>query len=329
MKTVRFHQTGGPEVLVVEDVPTPEPKAHEVLIRVEAVGMNFADVLRRRGDPYPEPTPVPFTPGAEVAGTVVGIGDGVTEITMGSLVYADCWDGGYAQFICVPAFSVIPIPPGIDALQATTLVVQGLTAALSLKNAGRLAKGESVLVEASAGGVGSFAVQLAKLYGAGLVIGAASTREKRDLSLRLGADSVVDYSQPNWAETVKEMTSGRGVDIVLEMVGGATLPRALDALAPFGRMVVYGLASGEVSLVNPQRLITTNQSIIGFYIGAYLERRDLILSTLAEIVDHVVGGRLSIQIGKVLPLSQAVEAHRLLESRQTTGKIILQPWPLD
>ncbi len=196
MKAVRFHKTGGPEVLVYEDVPDPTPKEGEVLIKIEAVGMNFADVMRRRGDPYPEPSPAPFVLGAEVAGKVAAVGAGVTSIEVGTPVLATPGAGGYAQYICVPAVTVMPLPPGFGAVQAAALMGHGLTAVLALRNAARLAPGESVLIEGAAGGVGSFAIQLAKLYGAGKVIAAASTPEKRAIAERLGADASVDYTAP-------------------------------------------------------------------------------------------------------------------------------------
>jgi NADPH:quinone reductase len=326
MKAVRFHKTGGPEVLVYEEVPDPTPQEGEVLIRIEAVGVNFADVMRRRGDEYPDPSPPPFTLGVEVAGTIAAVGKGVASVEAGSLVFATPGGGGYAQYVRMPAAAVVPVPGGISAVQATTLVVQGLTAALCLRKSARLVANESVLVEAAAGGVGSFAVQLAKLYGAGKVIAAASTPEKRAIAERLGADVSVDYTTPGWADTVRELTSGRGADVILEATGGETLGQALKAMAPFGRMVVYGQSSGKPAQVDPWRLTVPNQSVAGFYLGAFLAFPDLINATLAEIIGYVMAGKLSLQVGMVLPLSRAAEAHRLLEGRQTTGKVVLQPW---
>jgi NADPH2:quinone reductase len=326
MKAVRFHRTGGPDVLVHEDVADPTPGDGEVLIRIEAVGVNFADVMRRRGDDYPEPSPPPFILGAEVAGTIAAVGPGVTALEVGTTVLATPGAGGYAQYICVPAIMVVPMPPGMSAVQAAALVGQGLTAALSLRKAARLAPGESVLIEAAAGGVGSFAVQLAKLYGAGTVIAAASTPEKRAIAERLGADASVDYMAPGWAGKVRELTSGRGVDVVLETTGGETVGQALDAMALFGRMVFVGQSSGTSALVDPWRLTVPNHTVSGFYIGAYFAFPDLIRSTLGEIIGFILAGKLSLQVSTVLPLSQAAEAHRLLEGRRTTGKVVLQPW---
>ena len=326
MKAVRFHKTGGPEVLVYEDVPDPIPAAGQVLIRVEAAGMNFADVMRRRGDDYPEPSPPPFILGAEVAGTIAALGEGVTGIEAGTPVLATPGAGGYAQFICVPAATVFPLPSGFSAVQAAALVGHGLTAAIALRDAARLAQGETVLVEAAAGGVGSFAVQLAKLFGAGKVIAAASTPEKRAIAERLGADASVDYTAPNWSEKVRALTDGRGVDVVLETAGGETVAQALDAMAPFGRMVFLGQSSGKTALVDPWQLTVPNRTVTGFYIGSYLAFPELIQSTLGEIIGFLMAGKLSLQVGTVLPLSQAAQAHRLMEERKTTGKVVLQPW---
>lgn len=326
MKTVRYHRTGGPEVLVYEEVPDPAPGPGEVLIRVESVGLNFSDVLRRRGDDYPEATPLPFTPGGEIAGTIASLGQNVDGLKAGEPVYATPRRGGYAQFVVVPASSVIPLPPGITADQATALVIQGLTAAFALRNSARLAAGESVFVEAAAGGVGIFAVQLAKLFGAGQVIAGASTQAKRDVALKLGADAAIDYTSAHWPRDVRGLTADRGVDIVLEMTGGPTLGRALDALGSFGRMVVYGLASGEPAYVDPQRLTGQNQSITGFFLGGFFKQPDLVKKTLGEIVDHVVQRRLILQVGASFPLSRAQDAHRLIESRGSTGKVVLHPW---
>jgi NADPH2:quinone reductase len=200
-----------------------------------------------------------------------------------------------------------------------------LTAALSLRKSARLIPGESVLIEAAAGGVGSFAVQLAKLYSAGKVIAAASTPEKRTIAERLGADASVDYTAPGWPERVRELTNG-GADVVLELSGGETLPEALKVMAPFGRMVVCGQSGRKTALLDPWQLTVPNVSVTGFYLGAFLAFPDLIQSTLAELIGFVMTGKLLLHIGTVLPLSRAAEAHRLLEERRTTGKVVLQPW---
>ncbi|UPG92735.1 quinone oxidoreductase family protein [Luteibacter aegosomatissinici] len=326
MKTVRFHETGEPGVLRYEDVPEPFPGPGQVKIRVEAVGVNFSDVLRRRGDDYPEASPTPFTPGSEVAGTIIELGEGVAGLAVGDAVYAVPRTGGYAQYVVVDAAMAVPLPEGIAAAEATSLVIQGLTALLSLRDAGRLSPGDTVLVEAAAGGVGAYAVQLAKLSGAGKVIAAASTPEKRAFAESLGADASVDYTEEGWPERVRELTGGRGVDIALEMVGGNILGEALRAIAPFGRMVVYGQASGERAFINPQELTVDNISVIGFYIAGYFKLRPDLINALHEIIGHVRDGRLSINIGGRFPLSRAADAHRFVEGRQSSGKVVLEPW---
>ncbi|MFO3706221.1 zinc-binding alcohol dehydrogenase family protein [Xanthomonas codiaei] len=325
MKAVRFHQHGDANVLVYEEVAQPQPGKGEVLIKIEAVGLNFADVMRRRGD-YIESSPLPYTPGIEVAGTIDALGEGVTGLEVGMAVLATPGVGGYAQYIAFPAALVMPLPPGVSAIQAAAVVAHGLTAGVALRQAARLASGETVLIEAAAGGVGSFAVQLAKLYGAGKVIAAASTPEKRALAERLGADASVDYTAPDWADQVLALTEGRGVDVVLESAGGDSVTEALRALAPFGRMVFLGQSSGENTLLDPWQLTLKNHTVTSFYIGGYMALPQLMQSTLGEIMGFIMAGKLALQIGTALPLSQAVQAHRLLESRQTTGKVVLQPW---
>lgn len=295
MKAVRFHQTGGPEVLVLEDVPIPTPGSGEILIRVEAAGVNYADTMRRNGDPYAEPSPTPYAPGIEVAGTVEAHGPGVQGPAVGTSVFASPEWGGYAQYVTASAARVMPLPAGLTPVQATTLVVQGLTASLVLRQAGQLAPGETVAVEAAAGGVGSFAVQLAKLFGASQVIGLASDGAKCARARQLGADEAIDYTDPSWPRAVRRLTGGRGTDLLLEMTGGVTLSRALQALAPFGRMVVYGQAGRQPAHVDTQRLVVPNHSIAGFYLGAYIGRRELIRSTLEELIDYVLDKRLQLQ----------------------------------
>lgn len=326
MKAIRFYETGNPDVLKYEEVLTPKPQAGEVLIKVEAAGVNFADITRRRGSYYPEQTPAPYTIGAEVVGTIEELGEAVTGFEIGSLVIATPPTGGYAQYVAVASFLVVPVPPGLSATQATTLMAQGLTAALSIKHAARMQPGESILIEGAAGGVGSFAVQLAKLYGAGKVIAAASSLEKRKIAESLGADASVDYTAAGWVEKVKEMTGGKGVDVVIEMAGGEITQQALKAMAPFSRMIYLGQSSGEIPKIDAWDLTVPTRSVTGFSIFAYLAFPELVQSTLIEIIGFVLSGKLDLQIGAVLPLSEAAEAHRLVESRKSTGKIVLDPW---
>lgn len=325
MKAVRFHKLGGPEVLLYEEVERPAPGAGQVLLKVEAAGVNLADAARRAGL-YPFPAPLPCIPGGEVFGPVEEAGSGADKSLVGRRFYALSESGGYAQFALVAASRLIPEPPGVPPMAGLALLIQGLTAALILKRASRLKSGESVLVEGAAGGLGVLAVQLAKLYGAGKVIGAASTEEKRKLVTGLGADVTVDYTRDDWPEHVKKATDGRGVDIILEMTGGKVFAQGFECLAPFGRSIVYGVASGEMGTVPLPRIMPNNQEVIGFYLGGFFAEPNLISGLFAELAGFVRDGKLNLQMGEQLPLSKAVEMHRRLEGRKTTGKCLLLPW---
>ncbi len=325
MKAVRFHKNGKADVLVFEEVTTPTPKAGEVLIKIESVGINYADTMRRRGDDYPEPSPFPFTLGIEVAGTVAGLGEGVENIPIGTRVFALPGKGGYAQYITVHAAVVIPLPESLDFNQAAAVLAHGLTAVITLKKAAKLQAGETILIEGAAGGLGSFAVQVAKIYGA-TVIAAASTDEKRKLAKELGADFTVDYTQPDWPQKVREFTGGKGVDVVWETTGGEVVNQALDTLAVFGRMIFLGQSSGQSASIDPWRLTAPNLTVTGVYINNYAADPILISEAITELIGYIMAGKVKVQVGHVLPLSKAAEAHSLLEERKNIGKVVLQPW---
>ena len=246
MLAVRFYQHGGPDVLRCEEIPTPKPAAHEVLIRVEAAGVNYADTVRRNGDYYPVPTVFPAIPGGEIVGSIEALGEGVDHLEVGAHVFALIDQGGYAQYAVAPTSSIIPVPEGLNPVQGIALIVQGLTAALVLKETAGLRAGESILIQGAAGGVGLLSVQLARIYGAGLIIAAAGSPEKREFALSLGADLAVDYTQPDWPQQVLKATDEYGVDIVQEMTGGEVFQQSLDCLTKFGRMVVYGFAACRI-----------------------------------------------------------------------------------
>jgi NADPH2:quinone reductase len=326
MKAARFHETGGPEVLVYEEVDEPTPGAGEVKLRIEAAGVNYVDIMRRRGDPMHEPSPTPFTIGYEMAGTIAEVGDGVRAYEVGDRVFVNSGSGAYAQYCVVPAELALPLPDGLGAVEMVALWLQGLTAALALRHAGKVKDGETVLVEAAGGGVGTLAVQIAKLLGAATVVAAASTEAKLAVARGLGADVAVNYSEPGWPQRVWELTDGRGVDVVIESVGGSILEQALTTLAPFGRMVVLGSASNEPATLHSGELFNHNRSVVGFGIHQYYPDRPLILATIEELVGYVRDGRLELQLDHVLPLSEAAEAHRLVENRLSTGKVVLTPW---
>ncbi|MEW5322478.1 NADPH:quinone oxidoreductase family protein [Geobacillus thermoleovorans] len=324
MKFVQFVEYGGPDVLRVCEGERPKPLGRQVVIEAEAIGVNYADTARREGR-YVVPTPLPFVPGTEVAGVVREVGPEVQTIRPGQRVVALIESGGYAEFVAVDERAVVPLSDGMDARQAAALPVQGLSAYHILKTMGRLEEGETVLVHAAAGGVGTIAVQLAKRFGAKTVIATASTEEKRALAERLGADVTIDYTKDDWATAVMEATGGRGVDVALEMAGGDVFHQTLDCLAPFGRLVVYGAASGEMTRLNPVRLMAKNWSVIGFFLPQIMKKRALYEQSLRELLAWVQEGSLKLMIGGVYPLEQAAEVHRLLQGRKTHGKLLLVP----
>ncbi|AGT31348.1 alcohol dehydrogenase [Geobacillus genomosp. 3] len=324
MKIVQFAEYGGPDVLQVKEVERPLPSGRQVVIEAEAIGVNYADTARREGR-YVVPTPLPFVPGTEVAGIVREVGPDVEAVRPGQRVVALIESGGYAEFVAVDERAVVPLPDGLDVRRAAALPVQGLSAYHILTTMGRLEEGETVLVHAAAGGVGTLAVQLAKRFGAKTVIATASTEEKRALAARLGADVTIDYTKDGWAAEVMETTSGRGVDVALEMAGGDVFHETLDCLAPFGRLVVYGSASGEMTRLNPVRLMAKNWSVVGFFLPQVMRKRALYEQSLRDLLAWVQDGSLELTIGGVYPLEQAAEAHRLLQGRKTSGKLLLVP----
>ncbi len=321
MKAIRITELGGPEVMRLSEVETPQPKAGEVLIKVAAAGINYADLMQRQGT-YLTRTRTPIILGFEVAGTIAALGEGVTTLHEGMRVAAFC-DGGYAEYTIANAHSVIPIPEILDFTHAAAFPVQGLTAYQILRESAHLQAGESVLVHAAAGGVGTLAVQIAKLMGAGTVIGTASTEAKLDLVHSLGADVVINYSKPDWAEQVKQATNGKGVDIIMEMVGGDVAEKNLQSLAPFGRMVVFGAASGQMVQFSGIQLMYKNQAVIGYWLTAWLSRADRVAAAIVDLMQYLASGKLQIVVGQTFPLADAAAAHHAIAARKTTGKVVL------
>lgn len=325
MKAIMMHEPGEPEVLVLEDVETPEPGPGEVLIEVALAGVNYADTGMRRGMFHgPGAAAMPITPGFEVSGTIVELGEDVEGFEEGSRVVAVLETGGYAEYAVAPVNSVVKVPEGVDYLQATALLVQGITAYGVLHDSARVQPGESVLVQAAAGGVGTLAVQLAKLAGAETVIGTASTPEKRDLAEFLGADQTVDYTQDGWVEEVLEATGGRGVDVVLESVGGEIGSQAYGCLAPLGRLVTFGAAAGE-GMATPDmwQLNMQGQSVSGY--GGPWIRPGAAGRAREDIFGYLTSGELRVVEGPSFGLEEAAGAHRAVEGRVTVGKVALLP----
>lgn len=324
MKAIQFKEFGGPEVLENVEIERPVPRERDVLIEVYASAVNYADTARREGQ-YVVKTTLPYIPGSEVAGFVVEVGENVKKVKPGDRVVAMIESGGYAEFAIADELSIIPIPDQLDFKIAAALPVQGLSAYHILKTMGMLEPGETVLVHAAAGGVGTLSVQLAKILGAGKVIATASTEEKLQLAKEMGADVLINYTEEGWEQKILDATNGRGVDVALEMAGGDVFYKTLKCLAYFGRMVIYGVASGQQSKFYPSSLIAKNQSVIGFFLPPLLRKTNLIKQSLDELFTYLSEGKIKITIGEVFPMSEAANVHTLLQARKTVGKVILEP----
>ena len=324
MKAIRVEEFGEPEVLQHVDAERPSPGEGEVLVEVKSAGVNYADTMRRR-DQYVESQDLPFTPGSEIAGTVAEVGDGVEDVNVGDRVVTLLGTGGYAEYVVAPARNLIPIPDKLDFDEAAAIPLQGLTAYHVLETSGQLKEGESVLVHAAAGGVGYLAVQIARLMGASPIIATASTQEKLDLAKNLGADVLINYTEEDWPEKVREATENKGADVILEMVGGDFPQKNLKCLNAFGRMVVFGAASGDRGNLVPSELMKKNHVVAGFYLPNIMSRPKLFAPSLEKILGWISSGDLELTIGARYPLDQAQEAHNALEGRKTTGKIVLNP----
>jgi NADPH:quinone reductase len=314
MRAVQIEEFGGPEVLHVVDLPKPEPGDGELLIEVARAGINFADTHQRENT-YLARYEVPLVLGGEVAGTTPD----------GRRVVALLRQGGYAEYAVAPEATVFPIPDGVDDGAALALIIQGLTAWHLYRTSAKLAEGESVVVVSGAGGVGSLAVQLAKPFGAGRVIATASTEEKRAKAIELGADAAVDPATEDLKGALVEANGGRPVDVVLEMSGGRVFDQCAEALAPFGRVVAYGIAGGEQNTLETGRLMRKSRAVVGFWLMHCLGRRDMMEEPLADLFGRAARSELVPQMGTTYGLSEVRRAHEDLQGRRTTGKLLLDP----
>jgi NADPH:quinone reductase len=318
MRAIQQAEFGGPEVLELVELPVPEPGEGQVLVRVSRAGLNFADTHQRE-DHYVRRQALPLVPGSEVAGVREDTGERVVALT---------GHGGYAEYALAPADRVFPIPGGLDDGAALALLIQGLTAWHLYRTCARIGEGESVLVVSGAGGVGSLAVQLGRALGAGRVIATASSPEKRELCLELGAHAAIDgdAADPDALRArILEANAGREVDVVLELAGGPLFDVALRALADMGRMVVYGISSREQNEVRTGRLLKRSQAVIGFWLFHYLERPEHLRAPLAELFALAAAGDVRAVVGETYGLSEARRAQEDLAARRTRGKLLLDP----
>jgi NADPH2:quinone reductase len=323
MKAIRIHTLGGPEVLRFEETPDPAPDQGQALIRVAAAGVNFVDVYFRTGL-YRGPA-LPFVPGQEAAGTVEAVGAGVTEVAVGDRVAWTGVHGTYAELAVAPAGRLVKLPADIDFPHGAAAMLQGITAHYLASSTYPLKPGDVCIVHAAAGGVGQLLCQIARLRGA-RVLATVSTEEKAEIARAAGADEVILYSHQDFSAEAKRINGGKGVDVIYDGVGQATFAKGLDTLAPRGMMVLFGQASGAVPPFDPGilnqkgSLYLTRPSM-----GHYIATRDELMWRTGEILGWIAEGKLRLAIDREMPLSQAADAHRALEGRETTGKVLLIP----
>jgi NADPH2:quinone reductase len=315
MRAIQITEYGGPEVLTIAELADPTPSDGFDLVKVSAAGVNYADTHQTENS-YISATKLPIVPGSEVVGTLPD----------GRRVAALVGAGGYAEWALAPSFLSFALPDQVSDGQALALMVQGLTAWHLLRTSTHLIAGETVVVHAAAGGVGTLAIQLAKLWGAGRVIGVASSPDKRALAEQLGADTTLDGSTDDLAAALREANGGKGVDIVLEMTGGNAFDASLAALAPFGRLATFGMA-GRVppQPIEPRMLMIDSRTVVGFWLTNCIGQPGMIHEPMAEMLDLVAAGTLSPIVGATYPLADAKVAHEDLRARRTTGKLVLDP----
>ena len=322
MKAAQVTSYGGRETLEIDERERPDPGAGEVRIEVRAAGVNFADIMQRRGHYHGGPNP-PYVPGLEVAGIIDAVGEGVGN-DPGERVVAMVDGGGYAEYAIADAAGLLPIPEGLSFEEGAGFPVQFLTAHNCLHEWGGLEADESVLIHAAAGGVGTAAVQIAREAGAE-IFGTASTAEKLDRAAELGCDHPINYEEDDFVAAIDEQTD-HGVDLVLDGVGGETTERSLDALTHFGRMVVYGAASGTPGRPQTDDILFGNYEIIGYHLGRATQLKPMkVMGAVPELSEMLASGDLEVQFDRAFDLEDAADAHEYVESRQSMGKVVITP----
>ena len=322
MKAMRFHQHGGPEVLVYEDVAAPEPGPGESVVQIEASGLNYIDTYHRDGL---YPVELPCTPGMEAAGIVARVGAGVSDIKEGDRVAYAGSMGAYAEQATVPAASLVPLPDGVSSEVGAAAMLQGITAHYLVHGSYALGNGDTALIHAGAGGVGLLLIQMAKRLGA-RVLTTVSTAEKAELARGAGADEVILYTERDFAEETMALTDGRGVDVVYDSVGKTTFDKSLDVLRPLGYLVLFGQSSGPVDPIDPGILnIKGSLFLTRPTMAHYIQTREALLQRAGDVLNWLGSGELDLRIGARFALSEAADAHRALQGRKTTGKVVLLP----
>lgn len=322
MKAIVVENCGGPEVLAYSDAPQPTPQAGEALVKLEAIGLNFIDVYHRTGL---YPLPRPFIPGMEAAGTVEAVGAGVTEVAVGDRVAYAMNPGAYADYAIAPAWKLVQVPAAVSAAQAAAAMLQGMTAHYLVTSVHPLKAGDTALIHAAAGGVGLLLIQMAKNIGA-RVIGTVSTATKAALAREAGADEVILYSEQDFAAETRRLTDGKGVQVAYDSVGKDTFLASLNCLAPRGMLALFGQSSGSVPAFDPALLAQKGSLFLTRpSLAHYAATREELLWRAGEVFNWIGAGSLKLRIEKTFPLAEAAEAHRQLEGRQTTGKVVLLP----
>lgn len=322
MKAILCTDLTGPDGLRLDELPEPEPGPGEVVVGISACGVNFADTLIVQGK-YQEKPPLPFVPGAEIAGDVLAVGDGVRRLRVGQRVAALCDSGGFAEQVAVAAERCVPLPDGMDYQTAAGFLITYGTSHLALTRRGQLQAGETLLVHGAAGGVGLAAVEIGGLLGA-QVIATASSAQKLALAQRYGATHTVDYTQENFVERVKAITGGRGADVIFDPVGGDVFDRSLRCIAWEGRLLVIGFAGGRIPQPPAGLLLVKNVSVVGLYWGAYAKRDPQTLTeSLAQLFAWQAAGKLKPHISATFPLEKTGDALRSLMERRSVGKVVV------
>ena len=322
MKVIRAHEIGGPEVLTYEDAPDPTPEPGQALIDIKSIGVNYTDVSSRRGTNPPDS--LPWTPGREAAGVVTSLGEGVSEVAVGDRVAYAMHTGTYAEQQAVPSWLLVRLPEDMEFATGAATMLQAMTAHFLVFGITRLNPGDPVLVHAGAGGMGVMLIQMLKRIGA-RVFTTVSTEAKAEIAKGLGADTVINYTHQDFEDEVKTATAGQGLRIIYDAVGLTTFAKGMNCLGRRGYMMLYGQASGPVPPIDSGMLRNGSLFLTRPTLGDYTATREELLQRADEVLNWVATGQLKLHIGLTLPLSEAEEAHRQLEGRLTTGKILLTP----